>query len=259
MAITLHASAAGDGPPVVLLHGLFGMGGNLGGVARALQAHYRVHSVDLPDHGRSGWLEQTDLPAIAECVRFWMDHHGLDRPCFVGHSLGGKVAMQLALHHPSRVSALLVADIAPVDYPPRHDAVFAALDAVALAGCESREEAAGLMAKHIPEAEVIQFLAMSLQRNTQGRYVWRFNLEGIRGGYPALRAAPTPGAPYRGPTLFIKGGESDYISEAHRHDILALFPQAELKVMPGCGHWLHAERPSLFNSIVRRFLEGCRI
>ena len=252
----LHSTSSGAGCPLVLLHGLFGMGNNLGGVARALQSQYRVHSVDLPNHGRSGWMDGADLPAMAECVRLWMDHHGLKSSCFLGHSLGGKVAMQLALSHPARVAVLVVADIAPVVYPPHHDTVFAALDAVAVAHCRSREEAAELMAGHIAEEGVVQFLLMSLQRGGDGTYTWRFNLEGIRRDYSAVREVPAAAAPYRGPTLFIKGGESDYIREEHRQEILGLFPLATLKMMPGCGHWLHVERPSLFNSIARRFLDS---
>ena len=256
MAVKLHSTSGGAGPDLVLLHGLFGMGNNLGGVARALQSHYRVHSVDLPNHGRSGWMDGADLPTMGDCVRLWMDHHGLASAHFLGHSLGGKVAMQLALSHPARLEALVVADIAPVAYPSSHDAIFTALDAVAAAHCGSRDEASQLMAGHIAEEGVIQFLLMSLQRGADGSYAWRFNLEGIRRDYAALRAAPAGSAPYQGPTLFIRGGETDYIREEHRQAILGLFPIANLKTMPGCGHWLHAERPSLFNSVARRFLDS---
>jgi esterase len=252
--VKLHSDCSGSGPPVVLLHGLFGAGKNLGLLARALCGAYQVHSVDLPNHGRSGWLEGADLPAMARSLRQWMDHHGLRSASLVGHSLGGKVAMQLALACPERVLALTVADIAPVAYPAHHDAVFAALDAVAEARCRSRAEAAGLMRAHLEEG-VIQFLLMSLGRGGEGIYQWRFNLEGIRRGYGAVRAAPVHHAPYRGPTLFIKGGDSDYIREEHRHSVLALFPRAGMKVMSGCGHWLHVQQPGLFNNIVHRFLD----
>lgn len=254
MSVKLHFSLGGEGPPVVLLHGLFGSGNNLGALARALQDRFSVYSVDLPNHGRSGWLEQASLAAMADCLGDWLVHQGLPAAQLVGHSLGGKVAMQLALARPALVTGLVVADIAPVDYPPRHDAVFAALDAVAAGQCASRQAAAELMALHVSEAEVVQFLLTSLRRDADGIYRWRFNLEGLKRGYRAVRSAPVPHAPYPGPVLFIKGGESDYIREAHRTHILRLFPRAGMKIMPGCGHWLHAQRPSLFNSLVRRFL-----
>jgi esterase len=256
MAFKLHFTRSGSGPPVVLLHGLFGAGGNLGALARALQESFDVYSLDLPNHGRSGWLERTDLSTLADCLRHWMDEQQLPRASFVGHSLGGKVAMQLALEHAGRVAALVVADIAPVVYPPHHDAVFAALDAVVAGQCTSRQRAAELMAAHIEEEGVIQFLLMSLQRDAEGIYRWRFNLEGIKAGYQAVRAAPLAEHAYAGPVLFIKGGESNYILEQHRESILGLFPGAKVKTMPGCGHWLHAQQPRLFNGIVSRFLQS---
>jgi esterase len=254
VTVNLHSSKGGAGPPVILLHGLFGSGNNLGALARALHDSHSVFTVDLPNHGRSDWLEDATLSAMADSVHDWMHHQGLPSAQFVGHSLGGKVAMQLALSHPDRVSALVVADIAPVEYPPHHDGVFAALDAVAAAACDSRAAAAQLMALHLPEEPVIQFLLASLRRDADGIYRWRFNLEGLKRGYAALRAEPVEHAPYCGPVLFIKGGDSNYIKEVHRSHILHLFPDAAMKIMPGCGHWLHAERPNLFNSLVRRFL-----
>jgi len=256
MALKLHATRSGAGPPVVLLHGLFGAGGNLGALARVLQDCFEVYNVDLPDHGRSGWSQQADLASMAQCLLQWMDEQSLSAAACVGHSLGGKVAMQLALQHPRRITALVVADIAPVAYPPQHDAVFAALEAVAAAACRSRAAAAELMHEHLEEPDVIQFLLMSLQRGPGGVYHWRFNLEGIKAGYQALRAAPVSGRAYTGPTLFIKGGESSYIREEHRELILPVFPGASVKVMPGCGHWLHAQQPRLFSGIVNRFLQA---
>jgi esterase len=240
---------------VILLHGLFGNGGNLGALARALAPDHTVYSLDLPNHGRSAWMADSTLASMARAVDNWMEQARLESAAIVGHSLGGKVGMELALNEPRRVKALVVADIAPVAYPAHHDEVFAALDAVHAARVRSRAEAAGLMADHLQEDSVIQFLLMSLKRNDDGCYTWRFNLEGLKRDYGAVRAAPDNGHPYAGPVLFIKGGESDYILPEHRATVQALFPAVELKVMPGCGHWLHAEQPDLFNGIVRRFLQ----
>ena len=254
--VQLHHTCSGDGPPVVLLHGLFGSGNNLGALARALAGSRRVYGVDLPNHGRSGWLENATLATMAGVLANWMNHQGLQQAQFVGHSLGGKVAMQLALAQPRLVSALVVADIAPVEYPPHHDAVFAALEAVAAAQCNSREAAATLMAAHLREPQVIEFLLSSLRRDADGVYRWRFNLDGLKRDYGAVRAEPAAAAPYRGPVLFIKGGESDYIRTEHRSRILRLFPAAGIRIIPGCGHWLHVQRPGLFNSLVQRFLQA---
>lgn len=241
---------------MVLLHGLFGSGANLGALARSLRESFLVYNPDLPNHGRSGWLDKPDLPHMADALQDWMQSEGLAHAHFVGHSLGGKVAMQVALTSPDSVESLVVADIAPVAYPPRHDVVFAALAAVEAAHCENREEAAEVMAGHIQDVRVIQFLLTSLQRGDTGSLAWRFDLRGIEAAYPALSAAPGGGGAYTGPVLFIKGGESDYLAQSQRAVIKGLFPAATLKIMPGCGHWLHAEQPRVFNRIVERFLAG---
>jgi esterase len=250
----LHAKRAGQGPAVILLHGLFGSGANLGALARSLREEFAVFSPDLPNHGRSCWSVNPDLPGMADSLCRWMDEEGLSRAHLVGHSLGGKIAMLLALRYPGRIESLVVADIAPVNYTAHHDGVFAALAAVADGQCASREEAARLMAPHLKEDAVIQFLLTSLQRDAQGQYGWRFDLEGIRAAYPALLAAPQGEQSYPGPVLFIKGGDSDYIQAQYWPAITSFFPAATVKVMPDCGHWLHAEKPQLFNGIVGRFL-----
>ncbi len=250
-------STAGEGPPVVLMHGLFGAGGNLGALARALADRYTVYSLDLPNHGNSAWVEEGGPAPMAHLVGAWMQDQGLAQCAFVGHSLGGKVAMELALASPASVGALVVADIAPVDYPDGgHDSIFAALEAVSDAGVSSRKEAAGIMEQYLPEPAVVQFLLSSLRRGEDGRYDWRFNLRGLRASYEAIRRGPTASAPYKGPVLFIKGGASNYIGEQHRQRVLELFPNAQMKVMPGCGHWLHAEQPEQFNRLVGRFLDA---
>lgn len=254
MASELFFKRAGTGPPIVLLHGLFGAGGNLGALARALQERFTVFTLDLPGHGRSGWQPGLDLARMAISVRHWMSGEGLARAHLFGHSLGGKVAMQLALHQPALVESLIVADIAPVSYPAQHNEVFAALEAVAAQQPASRDEAATCLAQYLQDERVIQFLLTSLQRDAQGFYRWRFDVAGLQAAYPALLAAPQAGKSYAGPVLFIKGGLSDYIVEEHWPVIRAFFPQASLKIMPDCGHWLHAESPQVFNNIVLRFL-----
>ena len=254
MTSDLYVKRQGEGPPVLLLHGLFGAGGNLGALARALQNDFSVYSVDLPGHGRSGWLDPLSLPAMVEQLLRWMTREGLLQAHLVGHSLGGKVAMQLALDDPSRVRSLVVADIAPVTYSPHHQAVFAALAAVDTARCSSREEAVQLMSAYVQESGVIQFLAASLQRSDQGSMRWRFDFHQIQASYAALLTAPPEQLSFEGPVLFIKAGNSDYIQEAHWPIIQRYFPAAAIKIMSGCGHWLHAEKPQVFNALVARFL-----
>ncbi len=256
METTLHDSVIGEGPDVVLLHGLFGMGSNLGALARSLQDRYRVHSVDLPDHGRSNWLDEASIPAYARAVAAWMDARHLDEAILFGHSLGGKVAMQLALDDPGRVQRLVVADIAPVRYPSSHDAVFEALHAVASNACHSRSDAAALMARHLKEDMVIQFLLLSLKRDDDGIYRWRFNRNGLRDGYQALREPPESEGAFDAPALFIAGELSDYLTQEHEAAVADLFPRARITRMADCGHWLHAEKPAEFNALVGDFLDA---
>ncbi|PLW82812.1 hypothetical protein CWI75_09610 [Kineobactrum sediminis] len=256
MVAEVFDSVAGDGPDVVLMHGLFGSGNNLGSLSRSLQDRYRVHSLDLPNHGRSAWMPDMALGDLAAAVQHWMTHRGLETAHFVGHSLGGKVAMQLALDAPYCVDALVVADIAPVAYPPGHDAVFAALAAVAEAQCHSRQEAAELMTPFLKEESTIQFLLTSLQRASDGTCHWRFNLPVLRDHYSDVLAEVPAQEPFDGRVLFVKGEASDYIQEQHEEAIRERFPRAEIEVIPDSGHWLHAQQPRLFNTVVGRFLDA---
>lgn len=256
MPANIFSTVSGQGPVVILIHGLFGMGSNLGALARSLHDSFEVYSIDLPNHGRSDWIAPSGIPTMADAVVAWMDRQGIQSASFVGHSLGGKVAMEVALRHPERVSALVAADIAPVAYPAHHADEFAALEAVAGAQCQSRAEARDLMCRHLDDDTVVQFLLKSLTRDARGVYVWRFNLNEILKSYDAIRAGIEGDVSYTGPVLFIKGGDSSYVLEQHREKILALFPTVILKVMPGCGHWLHAQQPRLFNRLVGRFLEA---
>ena len=250
----LHDSVLGEGPDVVLLHGLFGQGSNLGSIARALQGEFRVHSPDLPDHGHSPWTERPCIQSYAEAIAGWMAERDIPMAHFVGHSLGGKVAMELALSQPSLVDRLVVADIAPVAYPAGHQAVLAGLERVAKPDCRSRQEAGVLLAETIQEEGVIQFLLLSLMRDGDGPCRWRLNYPGITEAYPRFREGLTAEAPFDGETLFIRGGQSDYVKDSDWPLVTSLFNHAQLETIVGAGHWLHAEKPKEFNRLVLDFL-----
>lgn len=252
----LNVTSQGQGADVVLLHGLFGMGANLGGLARSLRDVCRVHLVDLPNHGRSAWTRQSDLRSMANALAQWLQARSIAGTHCVGHSLGGKVAMQFALDHPASAASVVVADIAPVAYSRSHDAVFAALSAVDAAGCQSRAEADAIMARDIDDAGVRQFLLMSLYRREDGSYHWRFNLEGLQRNYAAYLQAPAAETAYERPALFIRGALSNYVKDEYLADIHAVFPAASVETMADCGHWLHAEQPAVFNALVRKFIAG---
>ena len=240
---------------IVILHGLFGSMDNLAPVARKLSDSYRVISVDLRNHGRSLHSAQMSYPLMADDVLNLMEHLAISQAIVLGHSMGGKVAMQLALQAPEKVRALVLGDIAPVDYAHSHEDVLNAIKGYQPELAESRSEADAQLARFIENAAVRQLLIKGLQRDAIGHFVWRLNAPALVDNYDAIRAAPELGASgYTGPVLFVKGGESDYLKASHKTTIDRYFPNATLKVVTGAGHWLHAEKPDLFNGIVERFL-----
>ena len=251
----LHGSVLGEGPDVVLLHGLFGQGGNLGSIARALQNDFCVHSPDLPDHGHSSWSEVPSISRYAEAISDWMDERGIQNAHFVGHSLGGKVAMQLALSEPEKVDRLVVADIAPVAYASSHNAILEGLRNVADSNCHTRKEAGAILAQTIEDRGVIEFLLLSLTcENETTPCHWRLNYNGLTEGYPRFREALDAVTSFDGEVLFIRGANSDYVLDEHETDISRLFSRYHIETIEGVGHWLHAEKPAVFNRAVLDFL-----
>ena len=250
-------------PKVVLIHGLFGDLDNLGQAARALAARFTVITPDLRNHGASAHHGQMQLATLADDLGQLLTQQVPD-PAeavhLVGHSLGGKVAMQFALGHPERVKSLTVVDMAPVAYSqPRHSQVFAALNAVERAAPSDRRSAEALMSPYLPDSGVRQFLLKGFLRPEARQQAgslscWRFNLAGLQHGYDTLMAWPEESGTFSGPTLFIKGGQSDYLLAEHQASIMRLFPAARAKIIADAGHWLHAEKPQLFQKLVVDFL-----
>jgi len=254
MSVALNFRELGSGGvPVLLIHGLFGAGDNLGSLARRLATTRRVLMVDLRNHGQSPHTSTMTQAQMAEDVRTLLERLDIARADIVGHSLGGKVAMQLAMNHPECVRRLVVVDIAPVDYPRGHDTVFAALHAVDLPAVQNRRDAEAMMAPYIEEPMLRQFLLKSLERTDNG-YGWRFNLPSLLANYEALRSAPT-GPAFAGPTLFIRGALSDYIAAEYEPQLRAVFPAARIETVAGAGHWVHGDSPEVFNQLVEDFLD----
>jgi len=263
MSVELNHRITGEGKPLILLHGLFGSLENLGGIARRLQDEWQIHALDERNHGSSPHTDTMDYPSMAEDVLAYMDAQGLDKASLLGHSMGGKVAMQVALMAPERVDKVIVADIAPVSYKPRHDAILEGLRSLDLTAVRSRQDADKLLAEFVETPGVRQFLLKNLERVPSEEqttdvpmFRWRLNLPVIDDCYENLAKAPEGDGPFNGPVLFLKGAESAYIQEKHRDQIMRLFPSAELRIIQDTGHWLHAEKADTFAALCRRFLES---
>ncbi len=251
--VTLHHRISGEGEPLLMLHGLFGSLENLGSISRLLADQYQIHGLDLRNHGRSPHTEAHNYELMAADVAAYLDQAGLDRVRVVGHSMGGKVAMQLALSHPDRVERLVVLDIAPVDYPPHHDQILAGLRHLDLNQISSRDQADPILASFVPELPVRQFLLKNLVKTGPGHYGWRLNLPTLMAHYPAILAGQKASQPFPRPVLFLKGGDSNYLQARFWPQIQCLFPAADMRIIPHTGHWLHAEKPEVVAAAVRRF------
>lgn len=252
----LHTLDYGDsGPRVVVLHGLFGQGRNWNTIAKALADDYRVTAVDLPNHGRSDWTDKIDYREMADQVASLIS---ADEPvALVGHSMGGKVAMALALRHPELVERLCVVDIAPIDYGRGTDfrRYIDAMQNMDLTTIVTRADADAALAEAAPDPGVRAFLLQNLRRDGAS-WQWQANLEtvgrdlAVISGWPDDLAAAT----YEGPVLWVAGATSNYIPDSAVAAMRAAFPRVQKTVIKGAGHWVHADQPDVFVAVLKGFL-----
>jgi len=248
-----------SGSPVLVLHGLFGSLSNWGWHCKQLAQQYAVYGVDLRNHGDSPHSDQLDYQVMAEDVRQLIIRLGLKSCCIVGHSMGGKVAMQLALRFPDLVDKLVIVDIAPVSYPEDADGhmnVLAAMDAVKLSEIKSRTQAEATLEDYIPLEALRKFVLTNLVRSKEGLFEWRLDKDSIRKNYANLRAELLSTMNFSKPVLFVKGSLSPYIKPEHETQIKELFPAASAKLIMAAGHWLHAEQPQALQKILLKFLSS---
>jgi pimeloyl-ACP methyl ester carboxylesterase len=270
----LAVRTVGDsGPWVVFVHGLFGQGKNWTTIAKGLGDRHRVALVDLPNHGHSLWTDRVDYVDMAELLAAELARLG-EPVTLVGHSMGGKVAMQLALRRPELLRALVVVDISPVvhpvsgartddpaEEPARFGDYIAAMKALDLGALQRRDDADRALRQAVPSSMVRSFLLQSLVREglgADGGWRWRLNLDVLDRDLEALRGFPDPpdGARFDGPVLWIGGANSHYVLPEDRDRMLALFPATRLVRIKNAGHWVHAEQPEVFLQTLRHFLDG---
>ncbi|NCO22511.1 MAG: alpha/beta fold hydrolase [Rhodobacterales bacterium] len=248
MLNTITHGTPTDRPDLLIAHGLFGSARNWGVIARHLAETRRVIVPDMRNHGESFWNASHSYGDLAA------DLAGMiDTPCDVlGHSMGGKAAMVLALRHPDRVRRLIVADIAPVPYGHTQMHLVDAMRALDLSGITRRGEADAALTDAVPDAGIRAFLLQSLD---VAGHRWRLNLEALADQMPHILSFPEVSAVFQGEVLFLTGALSDYVLPAHRDRIRALFPKARFAKIPGAHHWLHAEKPREFEAAVQGFLD----
>jgi len=243
----LHSKILGNGNPLIILHGFLGMSDNwktLG--TQYAENGFEVHLVDQRNHGKSFWSDDFNYAFLAEDVHRYVEHHRLTNLSLIGHSMGGKTAMQFVLSRPELVDKLLVADIAPKYYPPQHQSILNALNQLNLQELDSRGSVEYALAQSISDLGTRQFLLKNLYWREKGKLAFRFNLHVLGDKVGAVGENINATGTFRGATLFLRGGRSDYIYPNDEVEIKTYFPNADVDVIENAGHWLHAENPKLF-------------
>ncbi|MEZ5652037.1 MAG: alpha/beta fold hydrolase [Burkholderiaceae bacterium] len=249
--LELHAHVEGEGPDLLMLHGLFGSARNWLSLQRVLAKGHRVHALDLRNHGQSPWAEAMDYELMAADVAHYARQHCAGAPVVLGHSMGGKVAMAMALIDHDWLAGLIVVDIAPVENPPTLSSVLAAMMRVDPSRTSRRQEVSEWLAADVHDERTRAFLLQNLV-TADGALRWRINLPAIERAMPGILGFPVTlaGARFDGPCQFIAGARSDYVQAVHEPVIRRLFPNARLATISDAGHWVHADQPQAFLATV---------
>jgi pimeloyl-ACP methyl ester carboxylesterase len=242
-------------PPVLILHGLFGSLDNWQTLAKKIaEEGFRVFILDLRNHGRSPHTDSHTYDEMAHDLMDFIEAQALEKPYIVGHSMGGKVAIQFAAFYPQSYAKLVVVDISVRGYPVHHDKILEGLAAIDLKQIETRQQADAILQDFVEEADTRQFLLKNLDRNKEG-FVWRINLPVLTASIEAISEGVGRNTGAQQPVLFIRGGKSKYIQEGDYTLIEEIFPQAQIKTIEEAGHWVHAEAPQAFLDILLPFLK----
>ncbi len=263
--MNLNFKVFSEGYPVVILHGLLGSLDNWQTIARRISelasaAHtpFKTYIVDQRNHGKSPHTDEFNYELLSSDILDFFRQQHITKAYIIGHSMGGKAAMKFALEHPALVEKLVVVDISPSQADDHHSYIFEALDAANVSAATTREQVQAVLDERIGDDKTtIQFLMKGLQRdNSEKHFVWKFNLPALWNHYIDIMDGITGTKPYMGPTLFIKGGKSDYINAGNYPEIVDLFPNHQIAEIEGAGHWVQAEKPDEFVEVTEKFLLG---
>lgn len=244
----------GSGPHIILIHGLFGSLENLNMIAKALRENYTVTSVDVRNHGNSFHENSMSYKELTQDIMNIMQHLSIDTAHFLGHSMGGKIAMSCALAFPEKINKLIIADISPIEYPAHHTHIINGLKSLDLSIANNRKDVDIQLSQYVEEVGVRQFLLRNLY-TINNTLAFRCNVNFIGNCYEQIMVGLENTVSFDGDTLFIKGEKSNYILPEHKAHIAQLFSRSKAKIIQGAGHWLHAEKTSMFNKIVQNFLK----
>ena len=245
----LYHRELGQGQPIILLHGIFGSSDNWLTQARMLSSNYRTYALDLRNHGQSPHDDVFDYPSMAEDILEFIDSNHVKDPVLIGHSMGGKVAMNFAVSHPEKLQKLIVVDIAPKPYNMKHYVILDGLKAIPINEITTRNEADSVLAGYVEEADVRQFLLKNLQRKPEGGFKWKLNLDVIAANINNIGLDLQVAGKFEKPTMFVKGARSKYVKETDLDRIQEVFPAAEMETLD-TGHWVPAEKPKEFVELV---------
>ena len=249
----LNYKEVGEGKPLIILHGLFGSSDNWISIARKLGEKSKVYVIDQRNHGDSPHSDEFSYDAMAADLKEFVDDNTLSKFDLIGHSLGGKTAMLFASLYPRIVDKLIVVDIAPKQYPVHHDTIIKGLKSIELTSLKSRGDADKALSEYVPLIGIRQFLLKNLKRTPEG-FGWKINLDVIQKEISEVGKGLPATAHYTKPTLFIRGGLSNYILEDDMELILKHFPHAKLATVKSASHWVHAEQPEAFLEEATNFL-----
>lgn len=253
----LNSRILGNSPNhFIITHGLFGQLDNWNTLGRRFAEYFTVHLIDLRNHGRSFHDNDTSHDSMAKDLVNYLDHHNLNKAYFLGHSLGGKVAMNLALNHPDRVGKLVIADMAPKTYPPHHQGIIKGLKSVDFSQVKQRSDAETFLIPYIKSPSVRQFLMKNIYRISDENYAFRFNLKDLSDNYESLVSSILPNSQFTNPVLFLGGEKSDYIQAEDKEIIESYFPNSKIETIKNAGHWLHADNPEDFFNKINSFLSN---
>jgi pimeloyl-ACP methyl ester carboxylesterase len=246
---------AGQGTPLIILHGLFGSSDNWFSLSKVFANSFRVFTIDQRNHGQSPHSPDHNYRLLTEDLEEFVVEHNLEKPIILGHSMGGKTAMNFALKDPGRTGKLIVVDIMPKSYPLHHDHILSGMRSLDLANLQSRGEADQVLASSIPNVDERQFIMKNLARNEQMGFEWKINLDALNNNIDRMGEALEYDGQYAGPTLFIKGAKSGYYKPGDEETVSKYFPNAKWVTME-TGHWVQAEQPKEFARVVTDWLNS---